>query len=211
MLKMKKLLGVITAGVMVCAMGITTFAAGSPSSSGVVQGVTNAVDKDGTAVRVEVQELSEEGKTAAAQIQDEAGLKAVMGSEFEEGMELLDVQEAVVIGDESLVVWPVTLTFSIPGVVPTTKIKVLHFKGSWEVVPSKAGNGTVEATFESLSPVAFVVDKSTMDTSTGTTGAAAGTGATSPKTGESSAVMGLGLVALLAAGGAFGLSRKKRA
>ena len=29
---------------------------------------------------------------------------------------------------------------------------------AWEVVTSKAGSGTIEATFDSLSPVAFVVD-----------------------------------------------------
>lgn len=221
-MKMKKILGIIAAGVMIMAMGITTMAADSPVSSGVVQGVTNAYDQNGSAVEVVVQPLTEEGQKAAAMIMDPAGLQSVMKDAYVEGMVVMDVQEAVVIGDKDLVVWPVTLTFSIPGVIPTTRIEVLHYKNGWEVVPSTPGYDCVTATFNDLSPVAFVVDQSTLasaseptvsgETENGNSVTSSKTsGATSPKTGESSAVMGLGLAALLAAGGAFGLSRKKRA
>lgn len=61
------------------------------------------------------------------------------------------------------------------------------------------GQGTITATFNSLSPVAFVVDKSTSAS------------VTSPQTGEHSMVVLLGAVAVVAACGAVGLSRKKRA
>ena len=51
------------------------------------------------------------------------------------------------------------LTFSVNGVTAGQKIAVLHQKhdGSWEVInPDSVGNGTVTATFTSLSPIAFV-------------------------------------------------------
>lgn len=208
MRNMKKWLGIVATGVMCFALGMTAVAAPSPSADGIVQEITASTDANGNAVDVEIVELTEEGKTAAQQLDEAAFVKELVGTDFVEGMEVLDIQEVEVIGDKSLIEWPLTLTFKVPGVVETTKVAVLHYdveKKAWEKVDSKAGNGTIEATFHSLSPVAFVVDQNTM-------GSAASTGsATSPKTGESTVVMGFALVALLAAGGAWALSSKKRA
>lgn len=208
MRNIKKWLGIVAAGVMCFALGMTAVAAPSPSTGGIVQEITTSTDANGNVVDVDIVELTEEGKAAAQQLDDTAFVKEMAGTDFVEGMEVLDIQEVEVIGDKSLVEWPLTLTFKVPGVVETTKVAVLHYdveKKAWEKVDSKAGNGTIEATFHSLSPVAFVVDQNTM-------GSAASTGsATSPKTGESTVVMGFALVALLAAGGAWALSSKKRA
>lgn len=208
MRNMKKWLGIVAAGVMCFALGMTAVAAPSPSADGIVQEITASTDANGNAVDVEIVELTEEGKAAAQQLDEAAFVKELVGTDFVEGMKVLDIQEVEVIGDKSLIEWPLTLTFKVPGVVETTKVAVLHYdveKKAWEKVDSKAGNGTIEATFHSLSPVAFVVDQNTM-------GSAASTGsATSPKTGESTVVMGFALVALLAAGGAWALSSKKRA
>lgn len=208
MRNMKKWLGIVAAGVMCFALGMTAVAAPSPSSDGIVQEITASTDANGNAVDVEIVELTEEGKAATQQLDEAAFVKELVGTDFVEGMKVLDIQEVEVIGDKALIEWPLTLTFKVPGVVETTKVAVLHYdveKKAWEKVDSKAGNGTIEATFHSLSPVAFVVDQNTM-------GSAASTGsATSPKTGESTVVMGFALVALLAAGGAWALSSKKRA
>ena len=208
MRNIKKWLGIVGAGVMCFALGMTAVAAPSPSADGIVQEITASTDANGNAVDVEIVELTEEGKAATQQLDEAAFVKEMVGTDFVEGMEVLDIQEVEVIGDKSLIEWPLTLTFKVPGVVETTKVAVLHYdveKKAWEKVDSKAGNGTIEATFHSLSPVAFVVDQNTM-------GSAASTGnATSPKTGESTVVMGFALVALLAAGGAWALSSKKRA
>lgn len=208
MRNMKKWLGIVAAGAMCFALGMTAVAAPSPSTGGIVQEITTSTDANGNAVDVEIVELTEEGKAAAQQLDEAAFVKELVGTDFVEGMKVLDIQEVEVIGDKSLIEWPLTLTFKVPGVVETTKVAVLHYdveKKAWEKVDSKAGNGTIEATFHSLSPVAFVVDQNTM-------GSAASTGsATSPKTGESTVVMGFALVALLAAGGAWALSSKKRA
>ena len=208
MRNMKKWLGIVATGVMCFALGMTAVAAPSPSADGIVQEITTSTDANGNAVDVDIVELTEEGKAATQQLDEAAFVKEMVGTDFVEGMEVLDIQEVEVIGDKSLIEWPLTLTFKVPGVVETTKVAVLHYdveKKAWEKVDSKAGNGTIEATFHSLSPVAFVVDQNTM-------GSAASTGnATSPKTGESTVVMGFALVALLAAGGAWALSSKKRA
>lgn len=208
MRNMRKWMGIVVAGVMCVAMGMTAVAAPSPSTQGVVQEVTAATDNSGNNVKVAIKALPAEGKEAAKQLENADFVKELVGSDFVEGMKVLDVQEVSVEGDAASVEWPLTLTFKVPGVVETTKVAVLHYdmeKAAWEKVPAKAGKGTIEAKFESLSPVAFVVDQNTMDK-----GASNGS-ATSPQTGESAAVMGFALVALLAAGGAWALSSKKRA
>lgn len=126
-------------------------------------------------------------------------LKALLGSAYTDTMSVVDVKD-VTVADGT--VFPVTIRFNVPGVTTSTKVAVLHYdteKKAWEVVDSKAGQGTITATFNSLSPVAFVVDKSTSASTT------------SPQTGEHSMVVLFGAVAVVAACGAVGLSRKKRA
>lgn len=200
---MKRWMGIVAAGVMSLALGMTALAAPSPSTNGIVQTISTAVDANGTAVEAQLTALDETGTAAVATL-NETALQELLGDSFVEGMEVLDAQEVTV---PEGTVFPATLTFVVPGVTTSTKVAVLHYNGSaWEVVPSTAGNGTIEATFESLSPVAFVVDKNTTSSASATTGSA-----TSPKTGESAVVMGFALVALLAAGGAWALTTKKRA
>lgn len=61
----------------------------------------------------------------------------------------------------------VQITFNVPGVVAGQSIAVLHQKadGTWEsVTVNSVGNGTVTATFTSLSPVAIVAHESSPKT-----------------------------------------------
>lgn len=188
-MKVRKLTALVLAVVCAMALGMTAFAAGSPSASGVAGKVTGAVDKDGNAVEVTVTEASQAAPSAAE-------VKDLLGDNFVEGMKVVDVMDVSV---PAGTVFPVDITFSVPGVTAGSNVAVLHYNGSaWEVVPSSAGNGSVTGTFESLSPVAIVADT-----------AEAGTGAASPKTGEPATVAVVGGIALLAAAAAFGL--KKRA
>ena len=78
-------------------------------------------------------------------------------------VEVVDVKD-VHVEDPSSVEWPLTISFEVPGVVEDSTVIVLHFEGeSWEMVPSQViADGEVEASFDSLSPVAFVVDKATL-------------------------------------------------
>ena len=204
----KKLVAAILAMTMVCGLGMTAFAAKSPTSGGVVNKIVSAVDKNGNAVSVEIQEMPQEYQEVAAQIRDLGTVKNFLGAQFVEGMEVVDVRNVVVAGDKSQINWPIDITFEVPGVLTTTKVAVLHYsdeKQAWEVVPSKAGKGTITATFDSLSPVAFVVDKNT-------SASAVGNGSTtSPKTGEGMVVPFLGTAAIVLALGAVICLRKREA
>lgn len=93
----------------------------------------------------------------------------------------------------------ITLRFDL-GLAPSATLIVLHnYEGSnWEIIPDdrvvQNADGTVDVTFDSLSPIAFVVDSTETDTSASTDTDAP----TSPQTGDSSLppVAGAGLIAL---------------
>ena len=93
----------------------------------------------------------------------------------------------------------ITLRFDVD-ISPSATLIVLHnYEGSnWEIIPDdrvvQNADGTVDVTFDSLSPIAFVVDSTETDTSASTDANAP----TSPQTGDSSLppVAGAGLIAL---------------
>lgn len=194
----KKIFGAIIAMSLVLMMGFQAVASDSPSTDGIVTEALQAVDKNGRSVEIDVQALPEEYTHLAEEIKDVSALKAVLGSAYVDGMEVIDVRDVVIVGDTSLVEFPLTITFKVPGVLSTTKVAVLHYAdGAWQVEPSKAGNGTITATFDSLSPVAFVVDKNTSSSAV-----------TSPETGENTAVPAVGAVVIVAVLGAAVLRKK---
>ena len=129
-------------------------------------------------------------------------------------MQVVDVKDVTV---PEGTVFPVTITFNVTGVTADSTVAVLHYDtaaGAWEVVESKAGNGTITAIFDSLSPVAFVVDGNAAAGSTAAGASSQTSGsATSPKTGETSA---LSMAAVIAAAALAGMAvvsfySKKRA
>ena len=93
----------------------------------------------------------------------------------------------------------ITIRFQL-NIAPTSTLLVLHnYEGSnWEVIDDDKvvinNDGSVDVSFDSLSPVAFVVDQTETDTSASTDDDAP----TSPQTGDSSLppVAGAGLIAL---------------
>lgn len=185
---------------VVMCLGMTVFAAPSPSGSDfVVGGISNAVDADGNDVSgfLEVTELPDEYADVAAQLRTAEGLQAAMGADYNENMIVLDIVEARVVGDASQVKFPVTITFQVNGVTASTRGTILHYTGNeWEKIPTTMGEGTMTGTFASLSPVAFVVDKTTL------TG-----GTVSPKTSAQSAAA-VALLGLLAATAACGMKKR---
>lgn len=208
---MKKVLAVLCAAVMTVGMATTVFALPSPTVSGIVGGVQKAVDADGNEVKVIVEKVSdeavmksftEEEKKAVEEVKSIDKVKEIMGDAFVEGMQVVDIRNVKVEGDAK---FPLTITFKVSGVTADSKVSVLHFdttKKAWEVLKGKAGDGTIEATFNSLSPVAFVVDKDT----------AAAMEGTSPKTGENNVLAVTGVIAVIAlAGMAVTMKRRKQA
>ena len=193
---MKKLTSLVLVTVLSCMMGITAFAAGeSPEINGVVTEITNAVDKNGNAVKATLGEVEDKSLIEDIRKTFKDILRAA-GIEVTEGMEVVDVKDVTVPeGTE----FPVTITFKAAGVTSETRVEVLHYTGSeWEVVKSKAGEGTITATFTSLSPVAFVIDKDTMSPtgSTSTEAPRTGMGMVVPAAIAIGAVAFIGFVAL---------------
>lgn len=202
-LNLKKAVAAVTAALTICAMSVTAFAQGSVASTGVVE-VQGAQDANGNSVSASISSVPAEYAEAVNEIKTTEGLQTVLGDAYVEGMEVVDAMDVSVPEGTSM---PVTITFDVPGVGPDTKVAVLHFNGSeWEVVEATVGDGTITATFTSLSPVAFVVDKNIA------TGAVTSNGSSvSPKTGENTGMLtasAAAAVLVLGAGCVFFVKRK---
>lgn len=212
---MKKMMAVLCAAVLCFSTAAAVFAAQpSPEVTGVVTGISSGTDASGNAIEVTLAEVPEEYQEAVDQVKDLAFVKNLLGDAFVEGMQVVDVKDVTV---PEGTVFPVTVTFNVTGVTADSHVAVLHYDtaaGAWEVVESKAGNGTITAIFDSLSPVAFVVDGNAAAGSTAAGASSQTSGsATSPKTGETSA---LSMAAVIAAAALAGMAvvsfySKKRA
>lgn len=190
--RIMKTIGLVAA--MVACVGMTVCAAPSPSASTVVTGATTTA-KD---AKIIISEVPAEHASAVTEIKSEAGLKKALGNDFSANMTVADVVEATIEGPAPT--GEFDITFNVKGVTASTKGQILHWNGQkWEKIPTKMGEGTMTGTFTSLSPVAFVVDKTTL---------ASGT-ASSPKT-SAAAVSGVAVLGLAAVAGAYGLKKKER-
>ena len=191
-LRIFKTIGLVAA--MVACVGMTAFAAPSPSASATVSNTpAKVVDKNGNSVQITVTAVEAE---KAAEIKKEETLKSVLGEDFNANVIVADVKEVTAPAGTA---FPLTITFTMKGVTADSKVQILHYNGTaWEKIPTTVGDGTVTGTFNSLSPVAFAVDKTTL---------ASGT-ATSPKT-SATAAAGVAVLGLAAAAGAFGLKKKE--
>lgn len=229
---MKKFIALVCATVLTVASAVTAFAQPSVSVSGIVTAINTATDKNGNAVNATLSEVPAEYADVVAEVKTAAKLKELLGSDYTDTMQVIDVKDVTV---PAGTVFPVTITFKAMeavGITASTKVAVLHYDTTakkWERVEAKAGENTITATFTSLSPVAFVVDKATTKaasttvnkgttttttnkgtTSSTTTGSTATTSKTSPKTGETNVMMYAGIVAVAAFAGMV-VTRRKRA
>jgi hypothetical protein len=192
------LAGFCAAAVLALSMSLGAFAAESPSAEGIViSGKTS--DANGNAVQVTLQEVTD--ATAKAKLDDADYLKQIVGDEYVEGMKVADMKDVSVPEGTPM---PVTIEFEVNGVNKNTKVVVLHYNGTeWEKVKVDAVDyRSVTATFDSLSPVAFILDK--VDTT-------ASVGSTSPKTGMSPLVLMAAFGAVVCVAGAVVLTKKERA
>lgn len=204
--RFRKLTAVVAAVVMTCTMSVTSFAQGSVHSTGVVSiSDMNAVDANGVQVQAAMNSIPAEYADAVNSIKSTEGLKEVLGAAYVEGMEVVDAADVTVPEGTPM---PVTITFNVPGVGVNTKVAVLHYNGNaWEIVESKAGEGTITAIFTSLSPVAFVIDKNTA-----VGNVKPSDGSTSPKTGETTGALAVPTIlagVAFAVGCVFWNKRKK--
>ena len=157
---MKKKIAVVLTALMVMAMGTTAFAATSPTTKTSVTTTTEATAYANVTVAEGGIVIDGVASTAAPTV------KAVTTAQVEaaQTQAVASVAPTAKVLQMIDVTLPVSfekaqLTFSVNGVTAGQKIAVLHQKhdGSWEVInPDSVGNGTVTATFTSLSPIAFV-------------------------------------------------------
>ena len=156
---MKKKIAVVLTALMVMAMGTTAFAATSPTTK--TSETTTAEATAYANVTVAADGIVIDGVASSAAPTVKAVTTAQVEAQTQAVASVAPTAKVLQMIDVTL---PVSfekaqLTFSVNGVTAGQKIAVLHQKhdGSWEVInPDSVGNGTVTATFTSLSPIAFV-------------------------------------------------------
>ena len=162
----KRLMALACVAVLTLGMSMTTLAANPSVQAGIVTGVEGAKDKEGTSAKVIVEAIHDnhEHDEEKDYISTEANVKKELANlkvevKTGEKVQLLDVKNVKIEGDASLVKFPLTITFKVNGIKAGDKVILLHYvsdaKG-WEKLDTITGNGTVTATFNSLSPVAFI-------------------------------------------------------
>lgn len=198
MKKIKQLAGFCAAAVIAVSMTLGAFAAPSPSAIGIViSGKTE--DANGDEFQVTLEEVTDD--EAKEKLEDADYLKEIIGDDYIEGMSVADMKDVFVPEGTPM---PVTIEFEVNGVNKDTKVVVLHYNGTeWEKVEVNAvAYRSVTATFDSLSPVAFILDEFDETAVVGTT---------SPKTGMSPLVIMAAFGAVICVAGIIALGKKERA
>lgn len=205
---MKKLVAILLAGVLTIGGAVTAFAAPSPTAqqgTGKIATYTAANLEEGDKV-ITKNSFEDAAEQAAAD-----AIKADPAAKAQEAGIPADVAAKLTVNS----VFDLTLqsgkdyngtatvTFNVPGVTADSTAYVLHWEnGKWVNVTSSKGNGTITATFANgFSPVAILVDASTLKTNASSTGS-------SPKTGEAPYMAVMFAVAAAAVAG-MAISRKK--
>ena len=199
----KRLMALACVAVLTLGMSMTTLAANPSVQAGIVTGVEGAKDKDGTSAKVIVEAIHDthEHDEEKDYISTDANVKKELDKlnvevKANEKVQVMDVKNVEIEGDASLIKFPLTITFKVNGIKAGDKVILLHHvsdaKG-WEKLDTITGNGTVTATFNSLSPVAFIKLAD----------------ATSPTTGEPVSLMLAGAVVALGTVGTV-VSKKRK-
>lgn len=191
---MKKFIAAAVAVALAASMSISAFAATSKSNAAEVSGVQAASGTVSASAIVRVEETSVKVTESEA--------KTVISASSDKTVSILD-QFDLTAKDVAASQFPLTITFSVPGVTKDMDVKVLHFEdNAWKDVTVSVGDGTVTAKFASLSPVAIVKAEAAASTET----------TTSPKTGEadSAALLAFGTM-LVACAGAVLVAKRKNA
>lgn len=247
----KKLLAAFMVAAVALVPAMTAFAEPSnPSVEGEKVQILTVVDSDGNVINEDdehvlaIGPLTESERASVDEVEKPENLKVVLGDNYSEGLQVISELDVFVYDkekskeiewDESDVKFPVTITFSIPGVKEDSVVRVLHGHdglvdekedgeialAEWhEMKVVSIEDGKVTLTFTHLSPVVFLVDNTvgnesgtpggtTDGTTDGTTGGTTD-GVTSPTTGENNMVFYVALCVVAAVTGAVA-TRKKTA
>lgn len=193
---MKKIMALLVAGVLTCSVGLTAFAASSPSTPSTNTTVTGSSTVEGIKVWDKILVDGKEVSSSVSIVEANAEVVKAAEAEAVTAVGANAVVLKVVDVNFSEGFKTITISFSLKNVKANDKIVALHQKadGSWETItPDKVEDGKVTVTFNSLSPVAFV------------TGEAAAV--KSPKTGDMT-VPFVAIIAVIALAGSALVSKK---
>lgn len=205
---MKRLALLLSVVVMVVTSVMPVFAQPSVNVDTVVT-VDKAEDKDGNDIDVRLRELEGKLKDLADKILNPKNLKELLGEEYSDKLQVIDTVDMYIWDSKKGEIdyknakglFPVKLTFNVPGVTPNSDVKVLaYYDGEWHVVNDLTlGNGKITGFFDQTSPLIFLVDGEVVS----------GGDIKSPKTGESDMAIYIALIAVVAFTGVV-VSRKKK-
>ncbi len=168
----KKMAAVILSAVLIMGIAISSVAAPSPNNTGIISGA-EPVNENGEKLNnpklvVEVSTVPAKYAEAVAMLTDGHTVNDLVAGIIDpENIAILDVRDIEAwMTDGSDVPFPLTVKVSISQIKKSTVCVILHYndgKGAWERIPTTVYNGYVIATFSSLSPIAVIVDKTTLD------------------------------------------------
>ena len=156
---MKKIMALLVAGVLTCSVGLTAFAASSPSTPSTNTTVTGSSTVEGIKVWDKILVDGKEVSSSVSIVEANAEVVKAAEAEAVTAVGANAVVLKVVDVNFSEGFKTITISFSLKNVKANDKIVALHQKadGSWETItPDKVEDGKVTVTFTSLSPVAFV-------------------------------------------------------
>jgi LPXTG-motif cell wall-anchored protein len=229
---MKKIAALLLGGIFIMGGMMTAFAAstgttGSPQGSAHLATIEVSLPDNVDGSVVIVQSYAEEDVAAVEELrEDPLGElyrlvdEGTVDTELAEDMVFGGVWDVSVEGD---VTFPVTLTFTVPGVTADSTVVVLHYvDAQWQEETCVLGNNAIEVTFNQLSPIAIFMDADTAGTSdpvgdvaSGNTSGTTNSGdedaskVVAPKTGEAPVMTVAIVVAVIAAAGMVVSVRRK--
>lgn len=221
----KKLLTAFLVAAIAVIPAMTVFAAPSnPSVEGETIKVLEAYDADGKLIDgsqvLAIRDILESQKAGIAEVEKPENLKQLLGDKYSDALQIIEEYDVYIYdlvekeeiewdSPECEIKFPVTITFSVPGVKAGTVIYALHGHDSlaldeWHIMEIKVvEDGKVTLEFTHLGPVIFLTGNAVEDG--GNTDAPS-----SPSTGESNVVLYVALIVVAAATVAV-VTRKKMA
>ncbi|MBR3811328.1 MAG: hypothetical protein IKJ16_03225 [Agathobacter sp.] len=227
----RKLLTALIIAALAVMPAMTAFAAPeNPSVEAWGISLLSAFDADGNVIEapqvVRIREILESQKPGVSEVEKPENLKTLLGDKYSDDLQVLEEVDVYIydVPDKTEVEWdskeceikfPITLSFSVPGVTADTELYVLHGHDTltmeeWHVMDiDSIEDGKVTLTFTHLSPLVFLTENAAEG------GDTPGTpekpeGPASPGTGESNVVVYATLVVIAAATVAVA-TRKKMA
>ena len=202
---MKKVVGLLLAGVLCAGTAMTAFAADSVDATSGCQVDMSLFGTTGTTVLSQYYDTDEELAAAQAVKDDPTSALAEVGLD-EDAYELIGLFD---VSDDSYTSGEYTFTLTYADIEADDEVIALHYTdGAWVQETAEADDGEITITASSLSPFAiYVASADDEDTTTSDDT----DDEESPTTGETSAVPYAVLIAIIAAAGVAVSSRKRRA